>query len=150
MNLKKLLVGASVALLATTASVSGVQAKSKAPHVKAYHTVKLAARKAGGVLPPFAFIQMCVRNPSSCKDHKGNLAVAKNGKVKLNAKLQSQLASVNARVNSRMIAVSDKGADKWAVGGKRGDCEDFALTKRAMLIAAGWPSRALSMTVITC
>ena len=29
--------------------------------------------------------------------------------------------------------------DVWQVAGKYGDCEDYALAKRAKLLAAGWP-----------
>ncbi len=148
MKIKNLIVGAVIAIMSATVSVAGAQAKTHLSHFKFHHAVKIASLKSGGVLPPFAYIQMCVKHPGSCSDHKGNLAMASNRNVKLTPKLQRQLASINSRVNSRMIAVSDKGADKWSVGGKRGDCEDFALTKRAMLIAAGWPSRALSMTVV--
>jgi predicted transglutaminase-like cysteine proteinase len=42
----------------------------------------------------------------------------------------------------------DAGVDIWASGGRYGDCEDYALTKRDLLIRSGWPSDALAMTVV--
>jgi predicted transglutaminase-like cysteine proteinase len=103
--------------------------------------------RRGGVLPPFAYIQLCTRNPSACRNTLGRLAMA-SGKVKMNKKLHGQIAAINSRVNRSMIARSDRGADRWVGSGRYGDCEDFALRKRSMLIAAGWPSGALSLTVV--
>jgi predicted transglutaminase-like cysteine proteinase len=154
----KKIVGAVMALLvvgsisATDASARGLNHFSKKSHLvqkklKHVASARRGGLRRGGVLPPFAYIQFCVHHRAQCANTSGKLAM-KHGTVKLTAKLQRQLASVNTRVNSRIKSRADKGADKWAVGGKSGDCEDFALTKRAMLIAAGWPSRALSLTVV--
>jgi predicted transglutaminase-like cysteine proteinase len=38
--------------------------------------------------------------------------------------------------------------DYWTLPVDRGDCEDYALLKRHKLIAAGWPSSALLVTVV--
>jgi predicted transglutaminase-like cysteine proteinase len=102
----------------------------------------------GSVLPPFSYIQFCVHHRSACTSRSGRLTMAAHNKVKLTGHLRQQLASINSQVNSSMKPKADQDADKWSVGGKYGDCEDFALTKRARLIAAGWPSRALSLTVV--
>jgi predicted transglutaminase-like cysteine proteinase len=99
-------------------------------------------------LPPFAYIQFCVHHRSACANKSGKLKMASHNKVKLTGNLRQQLARVNSQVNSSVKPKSDQGADKWSVGGKSGDCEDYALTKRARLIAAGWPSSALSLTVV--
>lgn len=54
----------------------------------------------------------------------------------------SSVRSVNAAVNRAIRPVSDKAAtgrdDQWKVGGKVGDCEDYALMKRSKLMAAGF------------
>ena len=63
-----------------------------------------------------------------------------------------ELQSVNDHVNATVQEVSDPdqfgAADVWSlpVNGK-GDCEDFALLKRKLLIERGWPSSALLLTV---
>ena len=70
----------------------------------------------------------------------------------LTAERMSQLQQINSHVNSTIREVSDLEqygrADVWALptSGK-GDCEDFALLKRKMLIERGWPSSALAITV---
>jgi predicted transglutaminase-like cysteine proteinase len=70
----------------------------------------------------------------------------------LTAERMSQLQQVNSHVNSTIREVSDLEQygreDVWALptSGK-GDCEDFALLKRKMLIERGWPSSSLSVAV---
>ncbi|MGQ0486724.1 MAG: transglutaminase-like cysteine peptidase [Hyphomicrobiales bacterium] len=111
---------------------------------------RVPARKIsrkGGKLPPFAYIQMCVKNPALCRNQPGRLATA-GTKVRMTQKLHSQLASVNAAVNRKIKPVRDGKTDTWNVNVSRGDCEDYALTKRAQLLARGWPSSALSIAVV--
>jgi predicted transglutaminase-like cysteine proteinase len=56
-----------------------------------------------------------------------------------------QLQEINDRVNQGIRYAPDQGEDRWDIveGGGTGDCEDYALTKRAALIALGWPGEAL-------
>jgi predicted transglutaminase-like cysteine proteinase len=69
----------------------------------------------------------------------------------------AKLEAVNGYVNARVRFVDDRVqygvADRWQVpaetlGRGRGDCEDFALAKRAMLRAAGVPDRDLYLVVL--
>ncbi|MBJ6125962.1 transglutaminase-like cysteine peptidase [Microvirga splendida] len=70
----------------------------------------------------------------------------------LTAERMAQLQQINSHVNNTIREVSDLEQygreDVWALptSGK-GDCEDFALLKRKMLIERGWPSSALSIAV---
>ncbi|MBM6580444.1 transglutaminase-like cysteine peptidase [Microvirga sp. BT689] len=70
----------------------------------------------------------------------------------LTSERMSQLQQINSHVNSTIREVSDLEQygreDVWTLptSGK-GDCEDFALLKRKMLVERGWPSSALSITV---
>jgi predicted transglutaminase-like cysteine proteinase len=70
----------------------------------------------------------------------------------LTAERMSQLQQINSHVNNTIREVSDLEQygreDVWALptSGK-GDCEDFAMLKRKMLIEHGWPASALSITV---
>lgn len=98
-------------------------------------------------MPPFAYIKFCMQNPGACKGSSGRLA-AKGGNVVLTGKLKGQLASVNASVNRTIRPVNDSGSDTWKANVSRGDCEDYVLTKRARLIAMGWPSRSLAIAVV--
>ena len=69
----------------------------------------------------------------------------------------SRLEAVNSYVNARVRFVDDRIqfgiADRWltpsdTLARGRGDCEDFALAKRAMLRAAGVPERDLYLVVL--
>ncbi len=73
------------------------------------------------------------------------------------AGLFARLEAVNSYVNARVRFVDDRVqfgvADRWQVPSDtlsrgRGDCEDFALAKRAMLRAAGVPDRDLYLVVL--
>jgi len=69
----------------------------------------------------------------------------------------AKLEAVNGYVNARVRFVDDRVqfgvADRWQVPSDtlargRGDCEDFALAKRAMLRAAGVPEKDLYLVVL--
>jgi predicted transglutaminase-like cysteine proteinase len=138
----------SLAVLATHAIPATAErsdfAKLSSP--REHNNQSLIRRKSK--MPPFAYIKLCVEHPSSCKTSQGRIAVVASGQVKLNRKLRSQLASVNSSVNRAIRPKRDSGGDTWTVGAKSGDCEDYVLSKRAKLIAMGWPSRALAIAVV--
>jgi predicted transglutaminase-like cysteine proteinase len=69
----------------------------------------------------------------------------------------AKLEAVNSYINSRVRFVDDRVqfgvADRWQAAMEtlahgRGDCEDFALAKRAMLRAAGVPDKDLYLVVL--
>jgi predicted transglutaminase-like cysteine proteinase len=69
----------------------------------------------------------------------------------------AKLVAVNGYVNARVRFVDDRVqfgvADRWMPASEtlargRGDCEDFALAKRAMLRAAGVPDKDLYLVVL--
>lgn len=64
----------------------------------------------------------------------------------------SDLRQINAYVNSTIVEMSDMEQygreDVWTLPNSgKGDCEDFALLKRKLLIQHGWPASALSIAV---
>jgi predicted transglutaminase-like cysteine proteinase len=72
--------------------------------------------------------------------------------IDLTRERMAQLQQVNSHVNSTIREVSDLEQygreDVWALPASgKGDCEDFALLKRQMLIERGWPASALSITI---
>lgn len=64
------------------------------------------------------------------------------------AQLQAVQADINARVGYRADLDLYGRAEVWAVADRAGDCEDYALAKRAALLALGWPVAALRLA--TC
>lgn len=145
---KKITGAAAVVVMAISFASASTNAYAASKHSKYRSMTSTSKTVSRGTMPPFAYIQFCVKNRAACRDTAGKLAMAGGNKVKLTKHLEQQLASVNQSVNSSMRPRRDGPSDRWAIGDRAGDCEDFAMTKRARLIAAGWPSSALSMTVV--
>jgi len=101
----------------------------------------------GAVQAPPAFYRFCIENPSECLPHS-----AVQGFVESAQKLR-QLDEINLLVNRMIVPATDIEhygiEDYWTIptDGK-GDCEDYALMKRHILITMGWPTSALLMTVV--
>ena len=57
------------------------------------------------------------------------------------------LAAINKRVNAAISPVKDR-ADVWSPNVSAGDCEDYALAKRQLLIDRGWAPSQLLIAVV--
>lgn len=135
-------------------SVSGVVAMLCActgmnARVPADFAVQLASfmPAAQQVAPPFGFIGFCVRDKSNCEG-----GTDKPVNPVLTTARWDELNAVNDYAN-RLPQVSDKdnyGRDEyWDYASARGgDCEDFALEKRRLLIEKGWPADSLLLTAV--
>jgi predicted transglutaminase-like cysteine proteinase len=70
----------------------------------------------------------------------------------LTDKKWQQLQDINNDVNYKIIYTTDKKnygkSDKWAITNNKGDCEDYALTKRQKLIELDWNYKNLRLA--TC
>ena len=97
---------------------------------------------------PYGWVDFCRRYEGECD---GERAAAVD--VNLSAKALSEINRVNRWVNAHVEPVSDMDhwgvVDRWdyPIDGK-GDCEDYALLKRKMLVDMGFPRQALLMTVV--
>jgi len=97
---------------------------------------------------PYGWIDFCRRYAGECGTED-----AKPLDVNLTPDSLKEIDRVNKSVNKAIIPVSDK--DHWGVldqwdypSDGKGDCEDYALFKRKILIAEGFPRQALLMTVV--
>lgn len=119
------------------------------PFRSQWKTIPTAATSHLGqlVLTPIAAHIFCREFPRQCAVHRGRLPTDADGRVVLNQRTFHQLAHVQNRVNATIIPKNDRDQygvpDRWMVGVRKGDCEDFALEKRRQLLNAGWPSSAL-------
>lgn len=126
---------ATIALLSTAAVVA---APEKLLHV----AVGESAR------PPIGWVEFCMDNQRECATQ-----VSAPRDVVLSSKAWKDLVRVNKWVNETIKPVTDM--DHWGVVEKwsypddgKGDCEDYVLLKRRMLMQAGWPREALLITVV--
>ncbi|WP_298424678.1 transglutaminase-like cysteine peptidase [Rhodoblastus sp.] len=97
---------------------------------------------------PFGWIEFCQRYKGECAG--GAMQAAD---VNLTDSARREIEQVNSFVNHAVEAVSDM--DHWGVVDRwdlpmdgKGDCEDYALMKRKMLIERGYPRQALLITVV--
>jgi predicted transglutaminase-like cysteine proteinase len=97
---------------------------------------------------PIGWIEFCNESPREC-----NIAPSMPRDVVLTTKAWKDLVRVNKWVNDSIRPITDM--DQWGVVEKwsypdtgRGDCEDYVLLKRRLLIKAGWPREALLITVV--
>lgn len=96
---------------------------------------------------PIGWLQFCNDHASDC-DARGSLR-----EVALTAKSWGELVRINRWANDNIKPVTDM--EHWGVVERwdyptdgYGDCEDYVLLKRQMLMKAGWPSSALLVTVV--
>jgi predicted transglutaminase-like cysteine proteinase len=87
--------------------------------------------------PPIGFQLFCLKNDCSPSGAAS---------VPYTAKVMDDLAKVTKAVNGSIRYRAESG-DKWSVNVSSGDCEDYALTKRARLMKMGYPASALRMAV---
>jgi predicted transglutaminase-like cysteine proteinase len=93
------------------------------------------------VVEPFAHAQFCVRVPNECIPSKAMVAVADTP-----AKM-AELMQVNRDINKAIAPRLDPGFDTWTLFPQAGDCDDYAVTKRHVLIAQGWPASSLRLAI---
>jgi predicted transglutaminase-like cysteine proteinase len=84
-----------------------------------------------------------------CKNYSGECATASGPEtVELTPSKEAELISVNRTVNSQIAPRNEtRGDDVWTLAPRSGDCEDYAVTKRHVLIQRGWPSSALRLAI---
>lgn len=104
-------------------------------------------RVFGMSLPPIGHVRFCQRHPAEC-----SATNAISRRIKLTSKRQGELEAVNEFVNRIINPVTDQQlygrVEHWTYPNSDGDCEDYVLLKRKMLINKGWPESALLITVV--
>jgi predicted transglutaminase-like cysteine proteinase len=130
----------AAAMVAGAGAMSGAQAGVAERPV--YVSVGPTARA------PIGWVEFCNENPKECA---GGAVEARD--VVLTPKVWKDLVRVNNWVNDNVQPVTD--LEHWGVVERwsypddgKGDCEDYVLLKRRMLIQAGWPRAALLVTVV--
>jgi predicted transglutaminase-like cysteine proteinase len=97
---------------------------------------------------PYGWVDFCQRYEGECD---GDRVAALD--INLSARAMGEIVRINKWVNSHVEPVSD--VDHWSLADRwdypidgRGDCEDYALLKRKLLMDLGFPRQALLMTVV--
>ena len=97
---------------------------------------------------PIGWVEFCVEYKSECTTRPSTPR-----DVVLTQKAWSDMVKVNAWVNDSIKPITD--LEHWGVVERwnypqdgQGDCEDYVLLKRKMLMQAGWPREVLLVTVV--
>ncbi len=101
----------------------------------------------GDTLPPIGYVNFCREREVECRP-SGHFA----DRIQLTAAKSRELAEVNKSVNDAVAPITDLELygkiEVWTYPVKQGDCEDYVLLKRRILIERGWPESALLITVV--
>jgi predicted transglutaminase-like cysteine proteinase len=99
-------------------------------------------------LPPIGFVRYCMSNRVECEPQ---VPVA-TAPLRMTAGLWQTMFRINAIVNNQIEPVSDLDqygeVERWTMPTTKGDCEDYVLLKRKLLMSKGFPSSALRITVL--
>ena len=97
---------------------------------------------------PIGWVEFCVEYKTECKTRPSSPR-----DIVLTPKVWSDMVKVNDWVNDNIKPITD--LEHWGVVERwnypddgYGDCEDYVLLKRRMLMQAGWPREALLITVV--
>jgi predicted transglutaminase-like cysteine proteinase len=137
-------IGMAVALAATCGKAA------TAPHQHLQFTPAHASYIPVGptTRAPIGWIEFCIEYKPEC-----NTKPSAPRDVVLTAKAWADMVKVNLWVNETIKPMTD--LEHWGVIERwnypddgYGDCEDYVLLKRRMLMKAGWPREALLITVV--
>lgn len=101
----------------------------------------------GEARAPIGYLQFCGQFPQEC-------AAAGRGRthMSLTEARWQELDAINRQINATVIAVTDLelyGTEElWTYPNRYGDCEDYVLLKRLMLVRRGWAPESLLITVV--
>jgi predicted transglutaminase-like cysteine proteinase len=138
--------GAAILAVAAGAAVAGERTAS----LGRYSVPGRAGFVAVGdpTRPPIGWVEFCIGRRAECATRPSTPR-----DIVLTAKAWTDLVKVNTWVNDSVQPVTD--LEHWGVVERwsypddgKGDCEDYVLLKRRMLMQAGWPREALLITVV--
>jgi predicted transglutaminase-like cysteine proteinase len=136
---------AATAFLALTLVLAAPAAADPQPHLP---PISQPLAESTETDPMRAWQAMCERLPQECAVDASERAV-----IALTAETWLAISDVNRDVNERIRPLTDREhwglEDRWdfAEDGT-GDCEDYQLLKRRMLVDRGLPRRAMPITVV--
>lgn len=96
--------------------------------------------------PPIGYIEFCDRVPDQC------VVKGSSEPIAMNEGRWQEVEKINTFVNQNIIPATDQEfyqqEEYWALPEIAGDCEDYVLLKRKLLLEKGWSSGALLIAVV--
>lgn len=139
--LKAAVLGLAIAFTATVSAKAQVVASLPTPTF----SIDNDGRKAK---PVAAWTDFCNRMPAECAVDTDEPAI-----ITMTPQIWKMLVATNRKINNKIKPKTDMEhwgvADRWDIPTDGyGDCEDYQLLKRQILVKEGLPRRALRMTVV--
>jgi predicted transglutaminase-like cysteine proteinase len=112
------------------------------------HVQKVAFMKSfGDTLPPIGYVTFCQEHQGDCRPGPRFA-----DRIQLTPAKFQQIEEVNSAVNMAITPVTDLElygrAEVWTYPTTKGDCEDYVLLKRRILMERGFPGSTLLITVV--
>ena len=132
----------------TAIGVAGCQVQGMEPKITASNDGETRfMREYGSSLPPIGYIDFCRRQPDECRS-----ANSGQDRITMTRARWVEVNEINTLINRTIAPATDdeiyRKAEYWTLPDNIGDCEDYVLAKRKMLIAKGWSESALLITVV--
>jgi len=129
-------------------AVAALAAALTAPSATAGSERPLFIAVGANVRAPIGWVEFCSEYAPECETKP-----LEPRDVVLTTKARKEMARINHSVNDAIKPITD--LEHWGVVERwnypddgYGDCEDYVLLKRRMLMQAGWPRQALLVTVV--
>ena len=145
--MKQFIVGSAFLMFISSlpADATNDHAISLEPKIEAQKIAFL--QSFGDTLPPIGYVTFCRSHQGECSAASRFADQVQMSPVKFHA-----LEQVNRVVNESVTPVTDLElygkVEVWTYPTSKGDCEDYVLLKRHMLIERGWPASTLLITVV--
>ncbi len=102
----------------------------------------------GDTLPPIGYVTFCRENQAECRPGRRFA-----DRIQLTAAKFQEIEEVNSAVNAAVAPITDielyGKPEVWTYpAANKGDCEDYVLLKRRMLVQRGYPESTLLITVV--
>ena len=112
-----------------------------------YATGKSHMKTTGRTSQPIGHYEYCRKYRADC-----NIRASNPRPLKLTRARWNELVDVNMHSNTTIRPVTDQEyyhvEELWTYPKEYGDCEDYVLMKRYMLMQRGWPASSLLVTVV--
>ncbi|WP_376707510.1 transglutaminase-like cysteine peptidase [Bradyrhizobium canariense] len=98
-------------------------------------------------LPPLTYTLFCLRYDAECRLRR----LFRGGPIRLTEKRWTELREINRVVNWAIAPARNElglAGEAWIINPTRGDCNDYAVSKRHELLQRGWPARVLLLSEV--
>jgi predicted transglutaminase-like cysteine proteinase len=145
--MKHFIVGAALLMFVSSLPVTATNdhSISLVPQPRVQKVVYMKA--FGDTLPPIGYVNFCQEHRADCRPGPRFA-----DRIQLTPAKFGQIEEVNTAVNTEIAPETDLDLygkpEYWTYPTTKGDCEDYVLLKRRILIERGFPESTLLITVV--